>query len=145
MSNEGLIPDRWEPKKETYTPTVEEVEEVHNGLTKDLFPEIETLNKYPGLEYSLKYERGNNWPLIVIGEQNNSGKRLVWMTLRSSISSSKALEYYLDQDGKVSLTENPATDSLNKQEFTNRIEGFKSSIENAKKKGVLSNNRVQGE
>ena len=137
MSNEGLIKDNWEPQKETYTPTLEELEEIHTQIVSELFPQQDTLNEFPDIEFTLTYKGQNTWPQITIGSQNELGIREIGLFLRNSIKPTKVLSYSINKYGETLATENP-TDSENQKQFKNRVEGLKNSIKVAKTRDVLN-------
>lgn len=137
MNNEGLIPDNWFPEKETYAPSIEEINNVHTEIVSELFPQQEVLNQFPNIEFSLEYTGQNTWPSIRIGSEDKSGERQIEIFLRNTIQPAKVLAYAINRQGETTPIEN-ATDSEDKIQFQNRLQGVKSSISAARKRNILA-------
>jgi hypothetical protein len=135
MTDTGLSEEYWKPERETYSPFPEEVQEIHIEIVKDRFPNQDTLNQYPNIQFSLPYKKHDSWPEISIDNQNPSGRRKIGIYLYS-IDPAKILEYEIDTEGKVFLTDNP-TDSQDKRQFENRIDGLRKSLDVATKRNIL--------
>jgi hypothetical protein len=136
--------DMWDSAEKTYLPTISEATTVNEEITSELFS-LEKVQQYPDAEFSLNYEpkKGQTWPQIIIKPEDEEKKRLVRIITRNNLTPSrKVLEYFLHENGNISLPDNP-TDSRNQSEFSNKVRGLRSSFEAAKKKGILSSENKQ--